>query len=242
MKRFFFFVIFICFAILCSSIGTKLTWKRSLTPGGVDEKRTGIQKRYKQICNILSVGRGLSPPDKRNNINFLLRHTLVLVLDRSHRTCTYLLSVCCFISDELHVWLRHSFASKLYSADGFSSRSCQSEQWMCVSSSPIHFSPHPIFWLFLRYKKCVNISIYADEYAYIFCSFRSFVVSKFSWKIKCKVKLTTKIDWHDPCRFCQFFLSFVLRYGTILSTQTTVNIYLVSVCLCLSVRRSIHWK
>ena len=81
---FFFLVIFICwvcFAILCSSIGTKLTWKCSLDPGGVDEKRTGIQKRYKQICNILSVERGLSPPDKRNNINFLLRHTLVLVLD-----------------------------------------------------------------------------------------------------------------------------------------------------------------
>ena len=67
------------------------------TPGGFDEKRTGIQERYKQICNILSigrVGRGLAPPDKINNINILLRHnTLVLVLDRSHRTCAYLLSV-----------------------------------------------------------------------------------------------------------------------------------------------------
>ena len=59
-------------------------------------------------------------------------------------------SVCCFISDALHVWLWHSFASKLYSSDGFDSRSCQSEQWVC---SPIHFSPHPIFCLFLRYKK-----------------------------------------------------------------------------------------
>ena len=137
------------FAILCSSIGTKLTWKISLTQGGVDEKRTGIQKTYKLICNILSVERGLSPPDKRNNIN-LLRYTLVLVLDRSHHTCTYLLSVCCFISDVCkHVWLWHSFALKLYSSDGFSSRSCQSEQWMC---SPIHISPHPIFCLFLRYK------------------------------------------------------------------------------------------
>ena len=195
MKSFFFlffFVIFICwvcFAILCSSIGTKLTWKRSLTPGGFDEKRTGIQKRYKQICNILSVGRGFSPQIKE-------------LLDRSHRTCTYVLFVCCFISDELHVWLRHSFASKLYSADGFSSRSCQSEQWVCVPSSPIHISPHPIFCRFLRYKKCVNISIYADGYAYIFCPFRSFVVSKYRWKIKCKMKLTTKIDWHDPRRFC----------------------------------------
>ena len=67
------------------------------TPGRVDEKRTGIQDRYKQICNILSigrVGRGLSPPDKRNKMNILLRrNTLVLVLDCSHRTCTYLLSV-----------------------------------------------------------------------------------------------------------------------------------------------------
>ena len=86
-----FFICWVCFAILCSSIGTKLTWKLSLTPGGVDEKRTGIQKRYKQICNILSVGRGLSPPDKRNNINFLLRHTLVLVLDRSHHVSPFCL-------------------------------------------------------------------------------------------------------------------------------------------------------
>ena len=68
-----FFICWVCFAILCSSIGTKLTWKLSLTPGGVDEKRTGIQKRYKQICNILSVERGLSPLEKRNNINFLIR-------------------------------------------------------------------------------------------------------------------------------------------------------------------------
>ena len=99
-----FFICWVCFAILCSSIGTKLTWKLSLTPGGVDEKRTDIQKRNKQICNILSVERGLSPPEKRNNINFLIRHTFVLVLDRSHRTCTYLLSVCCFISDALHMY------------------------------------------------------------------------------------------------------------------------------------------
>ena len=60
------------------------------------------------------------------------------------------------------------------------------------------------------------------------------------------MKLITKIDWHDPRRFCYFFffLSFVLRYGTVLSTQTTVTIYLVSVCLsvcvCLSVVRSIE--
>ena len=168
-----FFICWVCFAILCSSISTKLTWKRSLTPGGVDEKRTGIQNRYKQICNILSVGRGLSPPDKRNNINFLLRQTLVLVLDRSDRTCTYLLSVCCFISDELQVWLRHSFASKLYSADGFSSRSCQFEQWVCVPSSPIHISPHPIFCLFLRYKKVKiflwDMHIYFARFDLLWC-------------------------------------------------------------------------
>ena len=58
------------------------------------------------------------------------------------------------------------------------------------------------------------------------------------------MKLTTKIDWHDPRKFCYFFffvLSFVLRYGTILSTQTTVTIYLsVYVCVCLSVVPSIE--
>ena len=167
----FLFLFFLSVGYVCNSL-FKHRYQADLEalphPGRSDEKRTGIQKRYKQICNILSVGRGLSPPDKRNNISFLLRLTLVLVLDRSHRTCTYLLSVCCFISDELHVWLRHSFASKFYSADGFSSRSCQSEQWVCVPSSPIHIAPHPIFCLLLRYKKCVNISIYADGYAYIY--------------------------------------------------------------------------
>ena len=42
--------------------------------------------------------------------------------------------------------------------------------------------------------------------------------------------------------FVNFFLSFVLRYGTILSTQTTVTIYPVSVCVCLSVVPSIENK
>ena len=93
-----------------------------------------------------------------------------------------------------------------------------------------------------KVQNSVNISIYTDGYAYIFCSFRSFVVSIFRWKIKCKMKLTTKIDWHDPRKFCYFFvLSFVLRYGTVLSTQTTVTMFLsVYVCVCLSVIPSIE--
>ena len=104
---------------------------------------------------------------------------------------------------------------------------------VCSIFAYSHFAPSYILPI-SKVQNSVNISIYTDGYAYIFCSFRSFVVSKFRWKIKCKMKLTTKIDWHDPRKFCYFFvLSFVLRYGTILSTQTTVTIYLsmsVSVC------------
>ena len=114
---------------------------------------------------------------------------------------------------------------------------------VCSIFAYSHFAPSYILPI-SKVQNCVNMSIYTDGYAYIFCSFRSFVVSKFRWKIKCKMKLTTKIDWHDPRKFCYFFvLSFVLRYGTILSTQTTVTIYLsVYVCVCLSVVPSIENK
>ena len=60
-----------------------------------------FKKRYKQICNILSVERGLSPPDEKNNINFLLRHTLVLVLDCSHRMFSFL-SVVLFLMSYMY--------------------------------------------------------------------------------------------------------------------------------------------
>ena len=93
---------------------------------------------------------------------------------RRHRTCTFLLSVCCFISDEL--WLRHSFASKLYSADGFSSRSRQSEQWVCG----FHLRPftfHPI--LYFAYFYGTKRSIPMEMHIY-FARFHNKLTSKIS--------------------------------------------------------------
>ena len=91
-----------------------------------------------------------------------------------------------------------------------------------------------------KVQNSVNVSIYTDGYAYIFCSFRSFVVSKFRWKIKCKMKLTTKIDWHDPRKFCYFFCSFFrppLRHNII---DTNDCYHLSSICLSVSVCPSFH--
>ena len=115
---------------------------------------------------------------------------------------------------------------------------------VCSIFAYSHFAPSYILPI-SKVQDCVNISIYTDGYAYIFCSFRSFVVSKFRWKIKCKMKLTNKIDWHDPRKFFFFFFFFFffrspLRHD-IIDTNDCYHLS-VCLCLCLSVRRSIHWK
>ena len=94
-----------------------------------------------------------------------------------------------------------------------------------------------------KVQNSVNISIYTDGYAYIFCSFRSFVVvSKFRWKIRYKMKLTTKIDWHDPRRFCYifFFLSFSVTARYCRHKRLLPSIQYLSVCLSVSVCPSFH--
>ena len=116
---------------------------------------------------------------------------------------------------------------------------------VCSIFAYSHFAPSYILPI-SKVQNSVNISIYTDGYAYIFCSFRSFVVSKFRWKIKCKMKLTTKIDWHDPRKFCYFFFLFFLsfsvtaqyyRHKRLLPSIQYLSVY---VCVCLSVVPSIE--
>ena len=111
---------------------------------------------------------------------------------------------------------------------------------VCSIFAYSHFAPSYILPI-SKVQKSVNISIYTDGYAYIFCSFRSFVVSKFCWKIKCKMKLTTKIDWHDPRRlFFFFFLSFSVTTQSYRHKRLLPSIQYLSVCVCLSIIPSIE--
>ena len=109
---------------------------------------------------------------------------------------------------------------------------------VCSIFAYSHFAPSYILPV-SKVQKSVNISIYTDGYAYIFCSFRSFVVSKFRWKIKCKMKLTTKIDWHDPRRFF-FSFSFSVTAQSYRHKRLLPSIQYLSVCVCLSVVPSIE--
>ena len=164
----------------------------------------------------------------------MIRHTFVLVLDRSHRTCTYLLSVRCATCMSVALFCIEITLCRWLQQQIMSIRT------VGVFAYP-HFAPSYIFPI-SKIQNSVNISIYTDGYAYIFCSFRSFVVSKFRWKIKCKMKLTTKIDWHDPRRFCYFFffLSFFVTAQYYRHKRLLPSIQYLSVCLCLSVVPSIE--